>query len=242
MELIKYEKFTLQEKEIYSAMFTPKIQEFDSKALFSICKNEYIKCVAKLGYKPKDESEIIFEVQLLMEEIKSYKWMTEIQLKIIFDKAIKGEFSDGQVFYSIANFHQWVKKFYQEVQRVEMVAIEASRKEETKEIPTKEQLKQQAILTINNYIDQIKKAKEKGKEYIFPFGGLHVLYDYANEFGFIKLTNEQKNEYISKASGNSNLPFETIVHMAKGQAYKDYVLSMVDFGLILDNDGKLVQA
>lgn len=240
MELTK--QMVTNDQLIHQASFTRKLIDFDSNGLKNLITSEYLKFNLKSGREPKKEDEAILEITLFREEILEYKWMTEDQLKLIFSKALKGEFGDDIIYFSIANFHKWAKKFYQEVQRVEMVAIEASRKEETKEMPTKDQLKQQAILTINNYIDQIKKAKEKGKEYIFPFGGLHVLYDYANEFGFIKLTNEQKNEYISKASGNSNLPFETIVHMAKGQAYKDYVLSMVDFGLILDNDGKLVEA
>ncbi|MEK0423065.1 MAG: hypothetical protein RLZ95_975 [Bacteroidota bacterium] len=238
MELIKYENFTLQEKEVYNAMYTAKLQELDSKALFLLCKSEYIKCVAKLGYKPKDEQEIMFEVQLLMEETKSYKWLTENQLILIFNRAIKGEFSEGQVFYSIANFNQWVKKFYQEIQRVEMKAIEASRKEEINPIPSDDQLKQQCILTINSYVESVLKAKEKGKEYVFPFGGLHHLYDLASRFGIINLTKERKIELMNELS--TNLPQEAKVEIAKGQAYKEFILSLADMDFRLDKNGEAI--
>ena len=225
---------------IHQASFTNKLSNLDSNELKSLLANEYSKFNLKTGREQKNKEEVILELQLLIEELSDYKWMTQDQLKLIFAKALKGEFGDEVIYFSIANFHKWAKRFYQEVQRVEMKAIEASRKEETKEIPTKEQLLQQAILTANNYVDQIKKAKEQNREYLFPFGGLHILYDYLSEFGIIKLTIDQKKDYIAKASTNDKLPLEAIQQMAKGQAYKDFIYNLVDFDLKISETGELI--
>lgn len=233
-------KLSLSDDKIYKASFSKKLKEFDSNERFNLLMYEYLKFGAKIGHKPKDEAEITFDVNLLEEEVQKFQWMTEDQLKLIFSKALEKHFGDEVIYFSVANFFQWAKKFYQEAQRVEMIAIEASRKVETKEVPTREQLLQQAILTANNYVDQIKKAKEQNREYLFPFGGLHILYDYLSEFGIIKLTIDQKKDYIAKASTNDKLPLEAIQQMAKGQAYKDFIYNLVDFDLKISETGELI--
>lgn len=238
MELIKHNSMGVSDRIIHEASFSQKLSEFDSNGLKNLLTSEYLKFNLKSGREPKKEDEAVFEITLFREEILEYKWMTEEQLKLIFSKALKGEFGDEIIYFSIANFHKWAKKFYQEIQRVEMIAIEASRKEEVKPIPNDEELKKLSIEAINNYVDCVVDAKQKGKEYFFPFGGLHHLYDLASKFGIINLTKERKIELMNELS--NNLPQETKVEMAKGQAYKEFILSLAEFDSRIDENGEVI--
>lgn len=235
MELIKHQLFG-QDQLIHQASFSRKLLEFDSNELKILLTCEYLKFNLKAGREPKNEDETMFEINLFREEILEYKWMTEEQLKLIFAKALKGEFGDDVIYFSIANFHKWAKKFYQEIQRVEMKAIEAERKEETKPMPSDEELKANAIQTINDYVHSVKKYKDRGREYVFPFGGLHHLFDYAQKFGIINMTKEEKLEILNKIG--PKLPQEARVQMAKGQAYINFIYQLVDLDTELNEEGK----
>jgi len=235
MELIKHE-FVGQDQLIHQASFSRKLSEFDSNGLKNLLTSEYLKFNLKSGREPKKEDEAVFEITLFREEILEYKWMTEEQLKLIFAKALKGEFGDEVIYFSIANFHKWAKKFYQEIQRVELKAIEAERKEETKPMPTDDELKAHAIQTINDYVHSVKKYRDRAREYQFPFGGLHHLFDYAQKFGIINLTKEQKLKLLDEI--NPKLPQEARVQMAKGQAYKNFIYELVDLDTHLNEEGK----
>lgn len=238
MKLIKHNAVTGNDKLIHDASLTRKLSEIDSNALKNLLTSEYLKFNLKSGREPKKEDEAMFEITLFRDEVLEYRWMTEDHLKIIFAKALKGEFGDEIIYFSIANFHKWAKKYYQEIQRVEMIVIESIRKEETNPIPTDEELKQMAIKGINDYCDLVLKAREKGKEYVFPFGGLHHLYDVASKFGIINLTKEEKLKLINEI--NPKLDDETKKQMAKGQAYRQFIYDLVDFGGRIDSSGKVI--
>lgn len=232
------------ERNIADSFKTPYLKDFDSKRLNSLCVSTYTTCLAKLGQKPKDEAEIVFESKLLANQILKFSWMTEMQLNLIIDNAIMGEYLEQgqtQVFYNIANFSQWAKKFYYELQKVEKKLIESNQKEETKPIPSDEQMKQDCINTINDYVSSVIKAREQGKEYLFPFGGLHWLYDIADGFGIINFSKERKKQILEMIKKtNQNLPIEAIIPMAKGQAYKMFIWDLADMDLKLDKNGDAI--
>lgn len=241
MEIVKFENQNLnlvpKDQEIFKANHTRFLSELTPNERFKLLQGEWIKCQAKLGYKPKDEAEIMFETQMLFEEVGSYKWMREDHVKIIFARAVKGDWNEGEkVFYSIASFNQWAKKFYNESQRVEAIAIEALRKEEVKPVPTDDELKLQCIETINDYVKIVLDSRKKGTEYQFPFGGLHHLFNIAQKFGIINLTKEEKLSLLDEI--NPKLPQDARIQMAKGQAYKNFILELADLDVLLDQFGK----
>src|SRR5512135_658625 len=90
---------SVADNEIKLSLGSQRICEMEKSARINLITSEYYRCVAKLGYKPKDDTEVALEVGMLIEEILSYRWMREDQLKIIFIRAAKGEYSEGQVFY-----------------------------------------------------------------------------------------------------------------------------------------------
>ena len=167
--------------------------------------------------------------------------MKEDQLKIIFSRAVKGEFTDGQVFYSIANFHQWVKQFYAELQKVEKKLIEANVKAEEKPMPSDEQLKAEACKVANDYADTIAKYKAEGKEYRFPYGGLHHLCKYLIKFGLFNPSRQTMLDmYEANKASFSHLEGEDWKRMVYSDLYVKFVADMADMEVRFNDKFELV--
>ena len=231
---------SVADNEIKLSLGSQRICEMEKSARINLITSEYYRCIAKLGYKPKDDTEVALEVGMLIEEILSYRWMREDQLKIIFIRAAKGEYSEGQVFYSIANFNQWVKKFYAELQRVEAKLIETSKKEDQKPIPTDDELKSQACKAANDYADSIAKAKEQGKEYRFPYGGLHHLCRYLVKYNLFKPSRQvMLDMYEANKAQFSHLQGEDWKRMVYSDLYIKFVSDMADMGVRFNENFEL---
>lgn len=223
---------TIAETEIKDSMGSTLISHMDRKERIKLISEEYFKCINKLGQKNKEEIDSVTEINFLSEEIASYKWLKDSHLKLIFNRAAKGEFSEGNVFFTIANFNQWVKKFYAELQKVEKKLIETKVKEESKPMPSDEELKRQACQSANDYADSIAKAKEEGKEYKFPYGGLHHLCRFLIKF---ELFHPSRQTMLDMYEANkvqfSHLQGEDWKRMVYSDLYIKFVSDMADFGV-----------
>jgi len=226
------------EMQIYNAQLSPRLSTLQPSDKTKIAMEVYLLAKIKLGLNSPSPEEEQATISILLDDLENFNTLTKDEIIIAHKKGLNGEFlgpKDNQVFFNSSNFVQWVRK-YEENKRAVMGKIaNAKQEQETLEEPSEEVLKLQAINIANMYADQLSKSKSVGETFKWA-GGLNHLYDYAKKFKLLVMTEEQRAKLIAKFKDKFDNEAE-FVAACKTQAYKDFIISLVDFNARFDENG-----
>ena len=163
---------------------------------------------------------------------------TPEEIRLAFEYAIAGKFETDVKCYEnfSCEYFARIMKAYIDYSRNEVKGL-PKEIEPMKEIPSDQQLKKDAIDTVNFYADQLEKSNKEGKPFTFIAGGLSILWDYLDKFKIQTLTIQEKIEIWNK--------YETIKdeeerkRYCKTQGYIKLINQLVDFECRLDSEGKI---
>ena len=163
---------------------------------------------------------------------------TPEEIRLAFEYAIAGKFETDVKCYEnfSCEYFARIMKAYIDYSRQEVKGL-SKEIEPMKEIPSDQQLKKDAIDTVNFYADQLEKSNKEGKSFTFIAGGLSILWDYLDKFEIQSLTTQERleiwNKYASiKDEGERKLQCKT-------QGYIRLINQLVDFECRLDSEGKI---
>ncbi len=182
---------------------------------------------------PTDEEKLV-----LINFIKTnFANQTIAEIKLAFELAVAGRFTvDVKTYENFScEYFARIVNAYLDYARAETRSI-AKQEDEPKPKPSDSVLKAQSIQNANMYADEIRKAQEARKEFVWIAGGLHVLYDYLREFNIYTTPLEDKIRIANKLK---HLQGEELKLACKTQAYKEFIISLVDFESKIDNEGKI---
>jgi hypothetical protein len=182
---------------------------------------------------PTDEEKFV-----LISFIKSnFANQTVAEIKLAFEMAVAGKFQvDVKTYENFScEYFARIMNAYLDYARAETRAI-AKQEEPSKPKPCDRVLKAQSIETANMYAQEIWKAQKAKTEFKWIAGGLHILYDYLEEFDIHRLHLEGKQLIAEKYK---HLKGEEFKVACKTQAYKEFIISLVDFESEIDNQGKI---
>jgi len=131
------------EMEIVRATQERRIMDMDETEVKFLAVDIIFKAKNRLGYNPtQTEQEHDAEILMISEDLKGFKGLTGSEVCLALKAGINGDFSaDGRVFWSSANFVQWVKRWVNEKKLETMkkyTAIEASKPTEKPAISEEE--------------------------------------------------------------------------------------------------------
>ena len=163
---------------------------------------------------------------------------TPEEIRLAFEYAIAGKFETDVKCYEnfSCEYFGRIMNAYIEFMRQELKSVKKE-VEEVRSVPSDEELKRQAIDTINSYADQLDKANKEGKSFTFIAGGLSVLWDYLDKFKIQSLTIQEKIEIWNKYATIKDE--EERKQHCKTQGYIKFINQLVDFECRLDLDGKI---
>lgn len=182
---------------------------------------------------PTDE-----EKYVLISFIKSnFANQTVAEIKLAFEMAVAGKFQvDVKTYENFScEYFARIMNAYLDFARTETRAI-AKQEEPAKPKPCDSVLKAQSIETANMYAQEILKAQKAKTEFKWIAGGLHILYDYLEEFEIYKAHIDDKRRIAEKYK---HLQGEEFKVACKTQAYKEFIISLVDFESEIDSQGKI---
>ena len=236
-------KLSKSESAIIEAHSKTQLRFFLKEQKVDLASKVWLYVKAKLSLRSENDAEDATNIMLITEDLNQFDSLTDAEIMLGLQMGLNGQFLSNRetnVFWNSSNFVLWIKKFV-EYRSLKFAEISKQIKvEEAKPIPDESELKQQAIKSANDYADIICRYQEAGKEYIFPYGGLSHLYDYLDKFQIIRISIEQKQKYYQKSvRENPKLPHEVVVTFAKAEAYKDFIYSMVEMDLRLNQNGEL---
>ena len=183
---------------------------------------------------PTDEEKFV-----LISFIKSnFANQTVAEIKLAFEMAVAGKFQvDVKTYENFScEYFSRIMNAYLNFARTETRSI-AKQEEPAKPKPCDSVLKAQSIETANMYAQEIWKAQKAKNEFKWIAGGLHILYDYLEEFDIHRLHLEGKQLIAEKYK---HLKGEEFKVACKTQAYKEFILSLVDFESKVNQEGKIV--
>jgi len=182
---------------------------------------------------PTDEEKLV-----LINFIKSnFANQTIAEIKLAFELAVAGKFTvDVKTYENFScEYFARIVNAYLDYARTETRAI-PKQEEPAKPKPNDSVLKAQSIETANMYADEIRKAQEARKEFVWIAGGLHILYDYLREFNIYTTPLEDKIRIAEKLK---HLHGEELKLACKTKAYKEFINDLVNFESKIDKDGKI---
>lgn len=182
---------------------------------------------------PTDE-----EKYVLISFIKSnFANQTTAEIKLAFEMAVAGKFQvDVKTYENFScEYFARIMNAYLNYARSETRSI-AKQEEPPKPKPEDSVLKAQSIETANMYAQEIWKAQKQKNEFKWIAGGLHILYDYLEEFDIYKTHIDDKRRIAEKYK---HLKGEEFKVACKTQAYKEFINSLVDFESEIDINGKI---
>jgi len=223
--------FTQNELSIHQAKIGAKIKDLTIQKLNQEASQIWLYIKLKWGLKSNNEEEEKASVASIQNDIMSKPMLTTQEVIKCLNNAMNGDYGES-AFFSSARFRSWMQKYYDESRIIAgrlHLAIDAQN-EKPKHPPTDEELKAEAIKIANSYISKISDAENKEEVYQWA-GGLNHLYDIANRFGLIKLTNERKWAILSQCNNDKDL--------AKSETYKLWIAELAEAGMSLDECGEI---
>ena len=182
---------------------------------------------------PTDEEKLV-----LISFIKSnFANQTIAEIKLAFEMAVAAKFQvDVKTYENFScEYFARILNAYLNFARTETRSI-AKQEEAAKPKPCDSVLKAQSIETANMYAQEICKAQKAKAEFKWIAGGLHILYDYLEEFEIYKTHIDDKRRIADKFK---NLKGEEFKVACKTLAYKEFINSLVNFDCEIDNEGKI---
>lgn len=183
---------------------------------------------------PTDEEKFV-----LINFIRSnFGNQTPEEIRLAFDLAMAGKLNiDAKCYENFScEYFGRILKAYIDYARQEILIV----KKEPEVIslpPTDNELRNQAIATVNNYADQIAKSKEDKKEFTWIAGGLSELYKILVKFNIQTISKEEMLE-IWRKSENIKDDEERKNH-CRMQSYVLLANQLADFEARINQEGKI---
>lgn len=223
--------FSIQDLEVHQAKQSRILKSYADFELLEKSKEIWFFIKQKWGLKDNSAQEEHISICNLMDDILSVNRITLSEVYLCIKMAMNGTYGDATFFNSV-KFRGWLKKYADESQITAgkiQLALDA-KQEISKPLPTDEELKAEAIKIANSYILKVTDAENKEEVYQWA-GGLNHLYDIANRFGLIKLTNERKWAILNQCNNDKDL--------AKAETYKLWIAELAEAGMELDEFGEI---
>lgn len=227
------------ELEIYNASKGELIRNLEDDSLLDLASKVMSLAKFKLGMKDVNASEEQAHILMLVDDIREMQGLTQAEILIGLKKGLNGEYlnaGENVVYFSSSNFVRWIKRYMNDKNEVMRKVANAKQEEPAKPKPCDSVLKAQSIETANMYAKEIWKAQKAKTEFKWIAGGLHILYDYLEEFEIYKAHIDDKRRIAEKYK---HLQGEEFKVACKTQAYKEFIISLVDFESKIDNQGKI---
>lgn len=229
------------ELQIYNATKSPILRTIEPTDKTKIAMEVYLLAKVKLGLNSISSEEEHATVSILLDDLENFNGLTKDEIILATKKGLNGEYlgpKDNQVFFNSSNFVQWVRKYDDNKRSVLSKISNAKQEDEPKPEPDEATKKSQAIQIANMYAEQLHKCKSVGETFKWA-GGLNYLYDFAKKYGLLVITEEQRTKLIEKFKGQHTNEAEFIA-ACKTQAYKDFIISLVDFNARFDENGNYI--
>lgn len=183
---------------------------------------------------PTDEEKFV-----LLNFIKvNFGNQTPEEIRLAFEYAIAGKFETDVKCYEnfSCEYFARIMKAYIDYSRQEVKGL-PKEIEPMKEVPSDQQLKKDAIDTVNFYANQLEKSNKEGKSFTFIAGGLSILWDYLDKFDIQSLTTQERLEIWNKYASIKDDAERKL--QCKTQGYIRLINQLVDFECRLDSEGKI---
>ena len=163
---------------------------------------------------------------------------TPEEIRLAFEYAIAGKFETDVKCYEnfSCEYFGRIMNAYIEFMRQELKSVKKE-VEEVRPVPSDEELKKQAIDTINGYADQLKKSKEEKKQFTWIAGGLSELYKLLIKFDIQNISVDEMQMIWKKSANIENE--EERKNWCRNQAYILLANQLADFDARIDSDGKI---
>ena len=217
-------KFTNADLEIIEASKLPIIKTINDEYLITLATKVLSMAKFKLGLNALSAQEEQANVLMLLQDIKDFPAYTEQDILIATKRGLNGDYlkeSESQVFFNSSNFVRWLKYYKLDKQHVIGMIQNTYVEQPPLPVPTDQELRQQAVDVLNDYVDTIKK----NPDYRFPYGGLHHLYDIARKFGIIELNGEEKERIWNKLNHVADMSIR--ITMAKSDSYIYFIHKLI---------------
>lgn len=233
-------KMTKSETIIYDASLKQKIMYLSDSEKMRISNTIITMVKVRLSLKDRAKHEDSVETQMIFSDLNKFDFLTEAEVLLALENGLDGNYlkeHESNVFWNPSNFVLWIKRYLLEKNDVMRKVTNAKPAEEIKPVPNDEILIKQAIDIINNYADQIQKAKEESRKFIWIAGGLSDLYKMLVK---LKIENISKEEMLEIWKKSANIYNEDERwNWCRKEAYILFTNQLVDFGCRLDQHGKI---
>jgi hypothetical protein len=229
------------EKEVVESQSTLRVSSLTNQDLMNLAMRAISLAKIKLGSKPLPDDEHKALVLVLMEDIKSFGYLSIDEINLALKRGLNGDYnSQGNdvIFFSPSNFVQWIKKFIEQKNEVMRKVANSKAIEEPKPIPSDADLKMAAINSANMYAQEMMRCQEKSIKMNWIAGGLHVLYDYIVQFGIYEANLEDK-ERIYNTLKPKYQDKDQLIMACKAQCYREFIENLADFKAYLSETGEI---
>jgi hypothetical protein len=229
------------EKDVVEAQTTLKVSNLTEQDLMSLAMRAISLAKIKLGSKPLPDNEHKALVLVLMEDIKSFGYLSIDEINLALKRGLNGDYnSQGNdvIFFSPSNFVQWIKKFIEQKNEVMRKVANAKVVEPAKPIPSDSDLKMAAINSANMYAQEMMRCQERSIKMNWIAGGLHVLYDYIVQFGIYEASAEDKKRIYTTLLPKYQ-DKDQLIMACKAQCYREFIENLADFKAYLSETGEI---
>jgi hypothetical protein len=229
------------EKDIVESQASLKISSLTNQDLMNLAMRAISLAKIKLGSKPLPDAEHKALVLVLMEDIKSFGYLSIDEINLALKRGLNGDYnSQGNdvIFFSPSNFVQWIKKFIEQKNEVMRKVANAKVVEPEKPIPSDADLKMAAINSANMYAQEMMRCQEKSIKMNWIAGGLHVLYDYIVQFGIYEASGEDKKRIYATLLPKYQ-DKDQLIMACKAQCYREFIENLADFKAYLTETGEI---
>jgi len=229
------------EKDVVESQTSIKISSLTNQDLMNLAMRAISLAKIKLGSKPLPDDEHKALVLVLMEDIKSFGYLSIDEINLALKRGLNGDYnSQGNdvIFFSPSNFVQWIKKFIEQKNEVMRKVANAKVVEPEKPIPSDSDLKMAAINSANMYAQEMMRCQERSIKMNWIAGGLHVLYDYIVQFGIYEASAEDKKRIYSTLLPKYQ-DKDQLIMACKAQCYREFIENLADFKAYLTETGEI---
>jgi len=229
------------EKDVVESQTSIKISSLTNQDLMNLAMRAISLAKIKLGSKPLPDDEHKALVLVLMEDIKSFGYLSIDEINLALKRGLNGDYnSQGNdvIFFSPSNFVQWIKKFIEQKNEVMRKVANAMVVEPEKPIPSDSDLKMAAINSANMYAQEMMRCQERSIKMNWIAGGLHVLYDYIVQFGIYEASAEDKKRIYTTLLPKYQ-DKDQLIMACKAQCYREFIENLADFKAYLTETGEI---
>jgi len=230
------------ETAILQAQKSIQVRQMTNEQLEQFAKNILTYVKTKLDLKPIAEAEETAKILVLMDDIKEHPNLTKDEVTLALKNGLNGKYlgKESFVHFNSSNFNIWLQKF--EIEKVEaMKIIPKVEEEETKPVPSKEEILKDVIEATNGYADIIEMKLKEDDSHNWILGGLNYFYDDLVLLGVLSFNTEQKKAIVRDVRlKHPRLPEEDLSNYCKKYGYIAFVEQLAKSNQRLDSKGNII--